>query len=91
MKKFVQKFAVTVALMLIALTYSPAQTILGINIMPLNPTSDDTITVLASCQFSSGSCFPYNAGSSVIGNNVITYATHCLGILSFICNYTDTL
>lgn len=67
-----------------------AQTILGIDRLPPNPTSNDTISIYAHCSFNSGNCDPSNSGLSVNGNTIISYAIHCLGPLSFICGYTDT-
>ncbi len=67
-----------------------AQTIVGVTMSPQNPTTNDSITFFANCLFSSGNCDPYQMGGSVNGNDYMAYALHCLGVLSFICNYTDT-
>ena len=70
--------------------FSAAQTIVGISMVPANPTISDSITFFADCMFSSGNCAPYQIGGNFFGNDYQAYALHCLGALSFICNYTDT-
>ncbi len=57
---------------------------------PSQPTTDDTIYVFADVQFSSSGCQVDNALHSVIGNSIMASAHHCLGMLSTICNTTDT-
>lgn len=90
MKKIMQKSVLLIAFIAAGINYSPAQNILSVTITPPNPTSNDPITVLANSQFSSGTCYSYTTGSYVTGNNVVTYATHCLGMLSVICYDMDT-
>lgn len=67
-----------------------AQWINSISIQPASPTTADTITVLAACSFPSGGCSDHTQFSSIIGNDIFAGALHCLGPLSFICNFTDT-
>jgi len=67
-----------------------AQWINSITIQPVNPTTNDVITVLADCSFPSGGCADHTQNFSILGNDITAGALHCLGPLSFICNYTDT-
>ncbi len=90
MKKFLQTLAFIYALQSAVVTVSSAQTILGITMIPANPTNNDYITFLANCMFPSGNCDPYIVNLSLSGNYFYASALHCLGVLSFICNYTDT-
>ena len=69
---------------------APAQSIQSLTVIPSNPTTADTIMLLASCTFPSGSCDQHTQFSSMNGNLIDSYALHCLGPLSVICNYTDT-
>jgi hypothetical protein len=67
-----------------------AQWINFLTVTPANPTSSDTITVLANCSFPSGSCSTHSQNISIAGNDIYASAFHCLGVLTVICNYTDT-
>jgi hypothetical protein len=71
-------------------TIAQAQWIQTITTVPPAPTSNDTIRIVAHCVFPSGSCSEHAKFISVNGNTIDAYAIHCLGMLSVICNYTDT-
>lgn len=90
MKKALQKLALLTAILIADFNIISAQTILNITKMPASPTTNDTITFIADCRFSSGNCDPYIMNLSYGGNNVYASALHCLGVLSFICSYADT-
>ncbi len=64
--------------------------ITNISCYPANPTTSDTIYVFSDVQFSSSDCQLDYALHSVIGNSIMASAHHCLGMLSAICNTTDT-
>ena len=67
-----------------------AQWINSLSILPPNPTASDSVYLIADCSFPSGSCDQHIQGFSITGNNINTWALHCLGMLAVICNYTDT-
>lgn len=67
-----------------------AQWINGITMQPANPTTNDPITFYADLSFPSGSCDQHTQGWMQNGNTVDAYALHCLGSLTFICDYVDT-
>ena len=90
MKKFLQTLAFTLLMSFGISTNSSAQWINSINMVPTNPTSIDSITFYAHVSFSSGNCDPVQKILNSSGNNVFGFTQHCLGILSFICYYTDT-
>lgn len=71
-------------------TNCDAQLIDTIIVSPANPTTNDTITVFATCSFPSGGCDPYLTSVSTNGNDIYASSLHCLGQLSFVCYYTDT-
>ena len=64
--------------------------ITNITCYPANPTTSDTIYVFSDVQFSSSDCQLDYALHSVIGNSIMASTHHCLGMLSAICNTTDT-
>ncbi|HMT29337.1 MAG TPA: T9SS type A sorting domain-containing protein [Bacteroidia bacterium] len=81
---------ITIVILAIASTQVNGQFILSQTIIPANPTTNDTITILVSCAFPSGGCEEHTQGQFVNGNNISAFALHCLGPLSVICYDTDT-
>jgi hypothetical protein len=79
-----------IMLVFLSLT-TKAQVIQSLTVLPVNPTPTDTITILAECMFPSGGCelFVLNVGTT--GQDIYASALHCLGPLTVICNYTDTI
>lgn len=68
-----------------------AQVINNVYSVPANPTTADSVYILADCQFGNASCNAHTQGQSFLSSNHIgAYALHCLGMLTVICNYTDT-
>ncbi len=65
-------------------------TIQSFTVSPANPTTNDYVKVYVDLQFSSGGCGVDNQGDFTNGLFTDAYATHCLGMLTFICNSTDT-
>ena len=64
--------------------------IISLTISPTYPTNTDTVYVYAELAFTSSSC-PLDIKSySILGNNVVASTQHCLGMLTTICNTTDT-
>jgi len=71
-------------------TKASGQFIQSLTVIPPNPTTADTITVLADCMFPSGGCDEHTQYSYIFGQDLYAGALHCLGMLSVICQYTDT-
>jgi len=70
--------------------FANGQWIDSFTVTPLNPTTNDTITVLANVSFPSGSC-PLDSKNFVVnGQQIVASALHCLGAATFICSTTDT-
>lgn len=67
-----------------------AQWINSLSVLPANPTTADSVYVLADCDFTAGSCDQHTQGFSIAGNNISAWALHCVGMLTVICPYTDT-
>ena len=64
--------------------------IISLTISPTYPTNTDTVYVYAELAFTSSSC-PLDIKSySILGNNIVASTQHCLGMLTTICNTTDT-
>ena len=59
-------------------------------ISPVNPNNTDTVYIYTELWFCCSSCSLDMKSHSVIGNNIIASTQHCLGMLSSICNTTDT-
>jgi hypothetical protein len=62
----------------------------GFTVSPANPTTSDIVTIYVDLQFSSMGCDVVNQGHSTTGASTDAYAHHCLGMLSAICDHTDT-
>lgn len=67
-----------------------AQWINSLSVSPANPTTNDLVYVFAECDFTAGSCDQHTQGHSINGSNISAWALHCVGMLTFICPYTDT-
>lgn len=69
---------------------SSSQSIDGFTIVPQNPTDNDSITIYVDLTFGSGSCDGHTQSFSITGQSIGAYALHCVGILTVICETTDT-
>ncbi len=67
-----------------------AQWINSIQYQPSNPTASDTVTFYVALSFPSGTCDQHTQGININGNKIEAFALHCLGMLTYICNHTDT-
>lgn len=67
-----------------------AQWIDSLWVVPSNPTTTDTIHLFAKCSFGSGTCNNHTQFISVTPPVISANALHCLGILTYICDHTDT-
>ena len=63
----------------------------SISISPTSPTINDTIYVYADLQFNNSSCEYFNSSQTITANNIEITTQHCTGMLTTICNITDTL
>ena len=59
-------------------------------ISPVNPNDTDTVYIYAELWFCCSNCSLEMKSHSVLGNNIVASTQHCLGMLSTICNTTDT-
>ncbi|MBK8846352.1 MAG: T9SS type A sorting domain-containing protein [Bacteroidetes bacterium] len=67
------------------------QTILNINLVPPNPTTQDSITIIAEMAYPSGGCDTRDPLIFTLsGNSVYAITHHCIGMLAVICNDIDT-
>lgn len=71
-------------------TTSYGQWIQSFTVIPSNPTTSDTVRILAYCMFPSTGCSDHVQYFSVAGNEIDAYAHHCVGLLTMICFHTDT-
>ena len=67
-----------------------AQNITQLRTFPLNPTSNDTVLLIADLQFSSSGCALDTKSHQVNGYSIVASTQHCVGIAQAICNATDT-
>jgi len=71
-------------------TYNAQNIISSVLINPSNPTTDDTIYIYSNMQFTSSSCELDVSSVNVNGLVISTNSHHCLGMLTTICQTTDT-
>jgi len=77
--------------LLLAQSLASAQSsIVSLTVSPANPTSTDTIYVYAELMFPNSDCPLDMKAHSVNGNTILASTLHCQGMLTSICNTTDT-
>jgi hypothetical protein len=59
-------------------------------VLPPDPTTNDTVLVIVEEWFSSGGCPIDFISHNVNGNTISANSHHCLGLLTVICNGSDT-
>jgi hypothetical protein len=64
--------------------------IISITTNPTNPTTNDFVEVYVELMFTSGGCDVDNQGLNTLGLTTTASARHCVGMLTVICNVTDT-
>jgi hypothetical protein len=77
-------------LLMIAGYSSRSQYIMGMHVVPQNPTTTDVVSLVADLSFTSGSCDQKTMNFSQNGNTFYGYALHCVGPLAYICYETDS-
>ncbi len=68
-----------------------AQNIQLVHFSPASPTSNDSLTVYADLVFTSGGCDLQSQQIFQAGNSFHIILYHCPGLLTVICNVTDTI
>ncbi len=68
-----------------------AQSITNLSIIPGQPTSTDTIYVVAETMHANSPCPMASSSLTLSGDSVMAYATHSPGMLPAICISTDTI
>ena len=71
--------------------FSQQNNITNITMEPIYPDSDDTIYVYIDLAFPTTSCVLDNSSVQLSGNDITASSQYCLGILTSICNTTDTI
>lgn len=82
---------VIILFILLSTTLCKAQFIHSLSISPVNPTSADSVRLIAQCSFTSGACNQHTKGFALAGNMINAWAVHCVGVLAVICPHTDTI
>lgn len=77
-------------LMLVQSVANAQSSIVSLTVSPTNPTSTDTIYVYADLMFPNSDCPLDMKTHSVNGNTILASTLHCQGMLTAICNTTDT-
>src|SRR5262245_58675564 len=85
------KKTVLLLLLVLGMQSAGSQWINAIQLDPPYPTSADTLRFYADCSFPNGSFGLFQLTQSVAGNDIWAYALHCMGMLTVICSYTDTI
>lgn len=78
------------ALFLFSFFIASAQWINNISISPANPTVNDNVVFIAEVSFPYGSCDLKTLNTSVNGSSISLSALHCVGMLTYICDDTDS-
>ena len=63
----------------------------SIEIVPPSPTVNDSVQLVGHFTFTSGGCAKELFVATVVGSSVIAEARHCLGMLTVICDESDTI
>ena len=64
--------------------------IISLTVSPAYPTETDTVYIFAELSFSSSDCECFVKIDYMSANSITASTQHCLGMLSAICNTTDT-
>lgn len=85
-----KRILVVLALCMYSQSLFSQGTILGFTVSPASPSTSDFVRVFTHLQFSSMGCDVDNQGHTTAAGTTDAYAHHCLGMLSAICDHTDT-
>lgn len=64
--------------------------ITSMTVSPTNPNENDDISIYVNVQLPNSGCEVQTQGHSLQGNTIGASALHCMGLLTAICNTTDT-
>ena len=64
--------------------------IISLTVFPTYPTETDTVYIFAELSFSSSDCECFLKTDYMSANSITASTQHCLGMLTTICNTTDT-
>jgi len=78
------------SLLLIAFTFTKAQTINSISNLPVSPTTNDQVLILINTTFG-WNCVSDSFTYNIVGNAIYINMYQCLGMLSILCTKTDTV
>lgn len=71
--------------------FSFAQSITSFTLDPANPTTNDTVKVIANLQFTTSGCALSSKNhTSISSTSFAAFTHHCVGIAQAICNTSDT-
>lgn len=86
-----KQLSITLAIFTICChAYAQGGTIVGFSVSPENPVEGDEVKVYADLSFSSGGCDLDFIAYPLNGTTINATAHHCVGLLTVICNTTDT-
>ncbi len=85
-----KKLLLTVIPLIVFNLSGQAQFINSLSIYPANPSSNDSIYLIGSCYFQSGTCNQKTLNYSIINETIDCDALHCIGMLTYICYDEDT-
>lgn len=91
MKTLLSRISLLYALTLIMGAEVSGQGINTLQIIPLNPSPEDNVKVIATVWLPSATCWLQQAGVSGVGQDVNVYAGYDAGLLTVICSTTDTV
>ncbi len=92
MRSFFHRSAVLLLFSLLSsMVFAQLPAIISLTIIPANPTTHDSVKVISQTMFPSGGCQLSWSSLSISGGTIDVYAQHTLGMLTYICNSTDTL
>lgn len=83
------KYFITIVLSLIY-QLGVSQNITQIRTFPSNPTTIDSVFLIADLQFNSSGCDLDTKSHQINGTSIVASTHHCVGIATAICNTTDT-
>ena len=83
-------FFISLLIQLIFVQTIHAQYINGLSIYPPNASTTDSIQLIASCYFQSGSCNQKTLNYSIMNQTIDCDAMHCVGMATYICYDVDT-
>lgn len=63
----------------------------NINMTPLSPTQNDSITIVVSVGFPSGGCMGHYNELFTFNDSIVNISSYCYGVLYYVCQDMDTI